>query len=468
MRILHASFECYPVAKVGGLADVVGALPKYQNKIKNKASVIIPFYANTFTSDKEFEVVYESTLSIVNKEHSFEIKRLVLDFGFELYLVAIPGLLDKENVYGYKNDSMRSIAFQIATLDWVKNGEQYPQVIHCHDHHTGLIPFLMLHAKEYAALRNIPTVFTIHNAEYQGQISYDYLDYIPKFSKEHIGLLDWDNCINPLASAIKCAWRVTTVSPNYMQELQIKANGLERLLYNEKNKCVGILNGIDIETWNPETDQMLVKNFRISTLVSGRKANKKWLCSKYDLDITKPLFSFIGRMVGEKGADLLPEIVQEVMKNTDANIFVLGSGHKEVEEQLSVLKEKYRGRFNVYIGYNEQLSHIIYAGTDFLLMPSRVEPCGLNQLYALRYGAIPIVRRTGGLKDTVIDIGDGGFGFCMDQTSVFDVSHSVDRAIVLHKDKKAYKKIQQQIMSIDHSWDLSAKHYIDLYKSLIN
>ncbi len=468
MRILHVSIECFPIAKVGGLADVVGALPKYQNGLGHDTSVVIPFHDNKFTENAELIEIYSGTVSLGEDLHHYTIKKLITpDLGFTVYMVYVPRLLDRNSVYGHEDEVERFIAFQRIVLDWINLDENIPDILHCHDHHTGLIPFLMTHAEPYTKLRRIPTIFTIHNAQYQGQISYNKLQYLPPFDHKKIGLLDWDQRINPLAAGIKSAWKVTTVSPNYMKELQHGANGLEGLLRTENKKCTGVLNGIDAETWDTETDPLLIKNYKISTLVSGRKANKKWLCDNFDLSIEKPLFAFIGRLVGEKGADLLPEIIEESLSNTDINILILGSGNKEIEEKLKSLRERFIHRYHVHIGYDEQLSHIIYSGADFLFMPSRVEPCGLNQMYALRYGTIPIVRRTGGLKDTVIDIGDGGFGICHDQALVWDVCYSIKRAIALYQDQTAYKRLQRQIMKIDHSWHRSAQEYIDLYNSLI-
>ncbi|WP_025740307.1 glycogen synthase [Aquimarina pacifica] len=470
MNILHISFECYPIAKVGGLADVVSALPKYQNTHTTDTSVIIPFYKNEFTKGAIYESVHKSTVFMRDTDYSYSVEKVNSpDLGFTTYLVYVEGLLDRPNVYNYEDDAERSIIFQLVVLDWLNTKAGIPDIIHCHDHHTGLIPFLMAHGDPYTQLRDIPTVLTIHNAQYQGKLSYDKLGCLPSFDKNKIGLLDWDQLINPLASAIKCASRVTAVSKSYMLELQERANGLEGLLRQEKDKCVGILNGIDLDTWNTETDPMVIQNYKISNVVSGRKENKKWLCDNFGFDINKPLFGFIGRLVGEKGADLLPEIVQEAydVNHIDASLLILGSGNKDTEERLTLLKEKYSGLYNTFIGYDEKLSHIVYAGADFLLMPSRVEPCGLNQMYALRYGSIPIVRRTGGLRDTVIDIGDNGFGICHDQASVWDVCYSMKRAVSLYEDQGKYREIQKQIMEIDHSWERSAKEYKRIYELLI-
>ncbi|MFD1063768.1 glycogen synthase [Winogradskyella litorisediminis] len=466
MNILHVSAECFPVAKVGGLADVVGALPKYQNRIGAKSSVIMPMYNNAFVNENTFETLHDGQLKLGVTDFGFQIKvlkNLVLDF--DTYFVHVKELLFKDYVYS-ADDTDRFLAFQIAALDWILQLDKKPDYIHCHDHHTGLIPFMLQESYKYELLNKIPVITTIHNAQYQGWMPYEHLHKIPEFNLSNGGLLDWNGVINPLAAAIKCAWRVTTVSPSYMEELQQNANGLEHLLLAENKKFVGILNGIDAEVWNPKTDQHLVKNFNITSIVSGKKANKDWLCKTFNLDPNKPLIAFIGRLVGEKGAELLPEVFKAVLKELDVSLFLLGSGFEETEKQLLHLREENTGNYNCHIGYDEKLSHIVYAGADFLLMPSRVEPCGLNQMYALRYATVPVVREIGGLKDTVTDINDDGFGIVHKETTVEDIFKAIKRAEQFYKDNKLFKQNRKTMMQIDHSWEASAKTYINLYQSI--
>lgn len=467
MHILHISAECYPIAKVGGLADVVGALPKYQNRIGNTAAVIMPYYKTAYVQKATSTVDFCHTLVMNKKTYLAEVLKVQdSSLGYPLYLVRIQGLTDRKEVYGYEDDATRFVAFQRVALQWVLDQKELPEVVHCHDHHTGLVPFMMSRCEGFETLKMIPTVLSIHNAQYQGQFSHELGWMLPRFRESDLGLLDWGGMINPLAAAIKCAWRVNTVSPSYMEELKQKANGLEWLLNHEKNKCVGILNGIDAETWNPNSDSYLIKKYSIRNRISGRKANKEALCKEFGLDASKPLFGFIGRLVWEKGADILPEIIDSALQQYDINIILLGSGSKEVEGQLEALKIKYKGSYNAYIGYEERMSHQVYAGADFLLMPSRVEPCGLNQMYSLRYGCMPIVRSTGGLKDTVIDLGEDGFGICHNETTVEDVVYSIGRAVTHFKDPKEFKEIQKIMMQLDHSWENSAKMYVSLYNQL--
>jgi starch synthase len=471
MEIFHIGAECYPVAKVGGLADVVGALPKYQSKAGHLVRVVLPHYETKFIKENEFENVHSGFVKLGNFNFPFNVlKEQTNNLGYELYLIKIPELFDRKEIYGYEDDVERFLSFQIATLDWISTRDQMPNVIHCHDHHTGLIPFMMLYANRYEKLRYMPTVITIHSSIYQGHCGFDKLYYLPDFDLSKVNFLEWDNKINSLATAIKCASVVTTVSPNYLNEINYSAYSLESLFNQVRYKSKGILNGIDIEVWNPETDMMLEKNYSIETFIKGKQKNKKKLCSQFDLDSTKPLFSFIGRLLEEKGADLLPPIAAMSLSENykEINILILGSGNTEIENQLTHLLTSFKGNYNVVIGYDEELAHLIYGGSDFLLMPSRVEPCGLNQMYAMRYGTIPIVRRTGGLKDTVIDFGDNGNGICHNQASVNDVCYSIQRAVDLFNDKKKVNDIRKRGMNIDHSWESVCQEYIEVYNLILN
>lgn len=471
MEIFHIAAECFPVAKVGGLADVVGALPKYQNIAGHQVRVVIPCYDLKFKKENEFVNVYSAYVKLGNFNFPFNVLKEKTDkLGFELYLIEISELFDRKEVYGYEDDIERFVSFQIATLDWIISRNVVPDIINCHDHHTGLIPFMILYAYKYEKLRNLASVLTIHNSIYQGQFGFDKLYYLPEFDLSKVTVLEWDNRINSLATGLKCAIAVTTVSPNYLNEISYSANGLESLFNLLRDKSYGILNGIDIDIWNPAIDRMLKKNYSINNFKKGKQDNKEELCERFNLDSTKPLFSFIGRLLEEKGADLLPHAAAQALSENfkEINFLILGSGNTEIENQLGHLLTSFKGNYNVFIGYNEELAHLIYAGSDFLLMPSRVEPCGLNQMYAFKYGTIPIVRRTGGLKDTVIDFGDDGNGICHDQASVLDVCNSIQRAVNLYKNKKSLNEIRKSGMKIDHSWKSVCQQYIELYNLILN
>src|SRR5687767_14884321 len=470
MEILHVSAECYPVAKAGGLGDVVGALPKYLNELGHSARVVMPMYRTKFLYANEWEVVHKGYTNMGNWWFEFTVIKEKTDkLGFELYLVDVNGLLDREKVYGYNDDNERFTAFQISVLDWLNSWSKLPDIIHVHDYHTGLIPFMVKHCPKYRKLAQTKTVLTIHNAQYQGWMPWSRSILIPQWDMWKWGMLDWNNTINPLASAVKCADKVTTVSPSYLQELKYMSNGLEALFEYEKGKCVGILNGIDVKVWDAQTDEYITNHYTIKEAEAGKAKNKMLLCDQFHLDFDKPLIGFIGRLVGEKGADLLPQVIGESFYyiGRRMNFLVLGSGFPEVEAGLAALKPLSQFDYNVYIGYNEALSHLMYAGLDFLLMPSRVEPCGLNQMYSMRYGTVPMVRRTGGLKDTVIDIGDkNGYGICYEQATASDINHAVWRAVQLYHNKERMKQVRKDMMQLDFSWESSVKQYIAVYEEL--
>ena len=469
MQIVHLSAECYPVAKVGGLGDVVGALPKYLNKIEGVNSmVIMPFVENKFTKTHHLTVDFEMDLPFGHRNLNVKILKNE-DLGFPLFLVQTEGFSYREEVYGYRNDPYYFTAFQISALNWMHQWEHLPDVIHCHDYHTGFIPFMMNHCHQFPRFRNTPSVFTIHNGKYQGQMPWDVVDYFPWFNTWDLPLLEWDNTLNAMASAIKSAWKVTTVSPQYMKELMDEQGGLGALYRQEWGKCSGILNGIDNEEWNPATDSKLDHHFTVKTVESGKEKNKKQICESFGFNTEYPLVTFIGRFTDQKGADVLSTAIRRALREFDAkmNFLVIGSGDPQLSSGMEQLKVFTDDRFNCFIGYNETLARKAYAGSDFLVMPSRFEPCGLNQFYAFRYGTIPIVRTVGGLLDSVTDMEDeNGNGIRFIHLSTDDILHAFHRAGTLYDDKTRLKELRKHIMNQDFSWEKSANKYLELYEKL--
>ncbi len=470
MEILHVSAECFPMAKAGGLADVVGALPKYQNRSGQIAKVVMPMYRTKFLYDNEWELVHEGGTYLGNQWFRFAIiKEKTNKLGFDLYLVDINGLLDRDKIYGYHDDVERFLAFQIAVVNWLSAWVDLPDVVHCHDHQAGLVPFFMKYGLGFQRLRDIKTVFTIHNGEYQGWMQWNKSHLLPAYDNWKSGMLDWNNMINPMASAIKCSKWVTTVSPSYMEELRYNAKGLESLFEFEKGKCVGILNGIDNEIWDPMTDPMVLHPFSSDSVAEGKDENKKALCKQFGLDPALPLFIFIGRLVGEKAAEILPEVIGRSVEEHSGKLswLILGSGDPVVESELQQVQSLVPSNVKIYVGYNEALAHQMYAGADFLVMPSKVEPCGLNQMYALRYGTVPMVRNVGGLKDTVVDIGEpgfGGYGIVFNHAEAADVLHAVSRAMGWYFEREdILTAARKKMMQIDNSWEKSAADYLNLY-----
>lgn len=468
--VIHLSAECYPVAKVGGLGDVVGALPKYLNQAGIRTWVVVPWYHKPFVQQHRFDVVYAGSFYQGSRPLAVTVLKTQADvLGFELYLIKIPGLLDREEPYGYADESDQFMAFQHGFLHWITETGITPAVVHCHDHHTGLVPFLMYHCEQFAALKRVPTVGTVHNGQYQGWMDWNKAILLPPFDTWKWGLLDWDKIINPLAALIKCCTAFTTVSVGYLGELIERPNGLEHLFAMERAKGVGIVNGIDTAVWDPASDTMLPHPYTAGRVQSGKKKNKVSLCEAYGLDAEKPLVAYIGRFAGEKGADLLPDIIDRLLgrEGAELSIMVLGSGDPQVQVAIAHLAEQYAGKLGAYMGYQEELAHHIYAAADFLIMPSRVEPCGLNQLYAMRYGTVPIVRSTGGLKDTVRDLLEpGGYGITFAEADSVDAANAIGRALELYANPQRMQQLRKQLMALDFSWDKSAASYIDLYQKI--
>lgn len=479
MKVLHVSAECFPAAKVGGLADVVGALPKYLNASGGSSSVIIPKYRTDWLRAQTFSMVHKGTIQMHLKHIPFSIAQVQNDtLGFPLFVVDIPEMFDRPDIYlertgeGYTDQAERFLAFQMSVLDWLVKTPGGVDVIHCHDHHTGFIPFFMKFGLKYQTLRDTPTVFTIHNAAYHGSFSWEKLYLMPWFEHDARPLLDWNHAIDPLATAIKTAWRVTTVSPNYLEELKQSSSGLEWLLQHEQHKASGILNGIDNSVWSPESDEYIEYQLEGADWDTFKANNKRVLAEKFEIDPDLPILTYIGRLAYEKGSDLLPDLIKKLItEGTQLAILVLGTGDPVVMDQLLLHKHRFSGRFNAALEYNEALAHQLYAGSDFLLMPSRVEPCGLNQMYAMRYGTIPIVRAVGGLKDTVIDLEESeteGSGIRFEHFNMEDSFDAVKRGVDLFFQKKeTFKVIRERIAKTDFSWELSTSAYDEIYQSLI-
>ena len=474
MKVLYTSAECYPVAKVGGLADVVGSLPKYLSKVGVETSVILPAYDMPWFEGKLYRKIHYGHFHLGQEYLYFEVRYYINDIlGFPFYTIHIPTKYDRYGVYAgrdgyyFRDEIERNIAFQRAVLSWLRDGNVSFDAVHCHDHHTGLIPFMMKYSYEFQALSKMPVVFTIHNERYQGAFSWsrDYL--LPQYDNWKSGMLDWANTINPLASAVKCADVVTTVSPNYMNELKHDAMGMESLFRTEAGKCIGILNGIDNEVWDPATDPMVDYHLKDDPIAFKAK-NKAVLCQLTGLDVRLPTFAFIGRLVLEKGAEFIAGLVDTWLSHhRNANFVILGTGDKSIESALRTVAERHPHNVACMLEYNESVSHKIYAGADFLLMPSRVEPCGLNQMFSMRYGTLPIVRSTGGLFDSVRDISEpGGVGIRFDHMNFDQMIHAVWRAYDLFQHPEYMNICVERAMKLDFSWNTSAQKYKEIYEHI--
>ncbi|MEL4897945.1 glycogen synthase GlgA [Crocosphaera sp. Alani8] len=453
MRILFVGAEVAPLAKAGGMGDVIGALPKVLHQLGYDVRIIMPYYG--FLDDK-IEIPSEPIWQGNAMSQDFAIHQTTLpNSNVPLYLLRHHSFSPRR-IYG-DDEYWRFTFFSNAAAEFAWNCWK-PNVIHCHDWHTGMIPLWMHETPD------ITSVFTIHNLAYQGpgRGFLEHNTWCPWY-------MDGDNS---LAAGIKFAGRITTVSPTYAQQIQTPAYGerLDGLLSNFNHNLVGILNGIDMELYNPAEDQFIYEKFTPHTL-EKRIANKVGLQEETGLEINQDAFlmGMVTRLVEQKGIDLILQVLDRFLAHTEAQLVVLGSGDHYYENQLWQLSARYPGRVSVQILYNDVLSRRIFAGSDVFLMPSRFEPCGISQLFAMRYGCVPIVRRTGGLGDTVSfydPMNQEGTGYSFDNYDPLELLVCMIRAWEGFRFKVDWTKLQQRCMTQDFSWYRSAAEYIKIYKGL--
>jgi len=473
MKVLYAASEALPFKSSGGLAEVAGSLPKALRRRFVGARVVMPLY------DSIPQELRDSIKFLTHMVVPVAWRRQYCGIFEARANNVIYYLLDNQyyfkrgsQIYGHYDDAERFAFFSRAVLEILPHlGEFRPDVIHCNDWQTALVPVYqttLYGQNEY--YQGIKTVFTIHNIEYQGKYSLDLLQDVFGLSPHHAALVEHDGCVNLMKGAVECADAVTTVSPTYAGEILTPyyAHGLDTILNKRQYKLSGILNGIDVDGYNPETDPDIPANYGADN-ISGKAACKAALQQKMGLteDPDAPLIGIVSRLVAHKGVDLIMAKLDELLLHSSAQLALLGSGELIYEDYFRGLAERFPGRVAACIDFIPALSRQIYAGSDLFLMPSKSEPCGLSQMIALRYGIIPVVRETGGLRDTVQDSGLGrGNGFSFHDFNADELLRTLHRAIEGYKDRDGWSILIKRAMECDNSWGQSANEYIRLYKSL--
>jgi len=480
LNIVFMASEAAPLAKTGGLADVVGSLPRALQQLGHQVSVILPFYRRH---------LYANNIRTRPLDHSIEmwadglqrhcpLHEAMID-GLRFILVEQDDLYDRDGLYGpsggaYEDNLLRFILFDRVALEAAALLCGSVDVIHCHDWQTGMVPLLLkTQYQHHASIARARTVYTIHNLAYQGIFPADWIHRLGLPSHYfHREGYEFHHQINCMKAGIGSADAITTVSPSYAEEIMTPEYGchLEGFLRNHADRLSGIVNGLDVDHWNPLTDPVIAAAFGPGR-AAGKKTCKRALQEKCGLDVSAdtPLLTLISRLADQKGIDLL-------LANAEAwiargyQLAVLGSGDMHSEFQLSQLAGRHPRRMYFYRGFNEALARQIYAGGDIFLMPSRFEPCGLGQLMAMRYGTVPVVRATGGLRDTVVDYRasrSGATGFHFDAATPEAFDEAVEMAVGIYRKPNIWSRIRSRAMKRDSSWEASARAYADLYATLI-
>ncbi|MEI7498228.1 MAG: glycogen synthase [Candidatus Falkowbacteria bacterium] len=457
MNILFTASEMAPLAKVGGLADVVGALPKALIELGHNVCVALPFYDSINQKRlRQVKVLFSDSIKKGQQLVDFEIVQANTTFSKISVILVRSKLFESEKVYTGINDGEKYVFFCLAIQRYLKKNNKRYSVVHCHDWHTALLPRLLKESNP-----SLPTILTIHNLEVQGKIDFAA---IQKFDDLKTIFTINGQSINLLAIGIETADYITTVSPTYAQEILTKefGHGLEQVIAQKKKRLIGILNGIDVDLFNPQTDQLISNQFSLNNL--GNKLACKEILQKsvgLTLDSDVCVIGFVARFFSQKGLDLLSNKIGDLK----AQYIFLGSGDEKYEKNLQTLAKKFPQKIKVVTGFDLGLAQQIYAGADAFLMPSRFEPCGLGQMIAMRYGTLPLVRQTGGLKDTVSE--KNGFYFTeYNQKSLIKTIKMLLNCF--YNDKKGWRKKQKAAMNGDYSWRKSAKKYLHYYTILAN
>ncbi len=477
LKILILAAEIVPFAKVGGLADVVGALPKSIQSMGHDIRLAMPRYGQVDPVRFELKTVLDSvTVNMSTFNAQVSVRQGSIGNAIPVYMIDAPRYFERENIYGYTDDGERFILFCRGILEAMRTLDWSPDIIHCHDWHTGIVPNWMhtIYHHDDPFYANSATVYTIHNLAYQGIFGYRILEVAGVASHGFLypQITELANVVDIMGRGILFADAITTVSERYAQEILTPTFGekLDHLLRSRRERLFGILNGLDYEEMNPATDRYIQTPFDANSL-NKRAENKAALQEQAHLPVRPdvPLLAMISRLADQKGFDLLGQIIHPLLAQ-GVQFVLLGIGDQHYHGMFQSLAARYPEQVAIFLTFNTELAQRIYAGSDMFLMPSRFEPCGLGQLIAMRYGSVPIVRAVGGLADTVqeYDPRTGkGNGFAFTNYDPWELFAAIVRALELYRFKDIWRTLQQRGMAADHSWRASAMRYVEVYRNAI-
>ncbi|MDI9504369.1 MAG: glycogen synthase [Bacillota bacterium] len=475
MKILMVTSESNPFAKTGGLADVVYALSKEQAVLGHEVSIVLPKYGSLMqTENLQMRFIASVPVSLGWREQVAKIFKTVLD-GITFYFVDNEYYFAREGLYGYYDDMERFAFFTLAVRNMLEVIKLKPDIIHVHDWQPGMLPVLIKEQnKDQPFYKKMKFVLTIHNPAFQGMFDPNLIvDFygLPIRLYDN-GLLRFNDRASSLKAAIMTVDKITTVSPTHASELLTPegSKGLDPIINLRRDDFVGILNGIDYQEFNPLKDPNLPLNFSNRSL-NRKEQLKKLLFEELNIDYHgQALYGMVSRLTWQKGINLVLEAAELVLQK-GASVVIVGSGEYGYEQEFERLRARYPNTMAIYIGYNNQLAHRVYAASDFFFMPSLFEPCGIGQMIAMRYATLPIVRRTGGLNDTVIGYDgqneDEATGFVFDEYNRYWMNLTTLFALEIYQDKELLKKLRLNTMRVDNRWEKSAKEYIALYEEVV-
>ena len=474
-HILFVCSEAAPFCGTGGLAEVMGSLPKSINDSGDKyeARIICPLYESfPYEERKNLEFICHINVPLAWRNQYCGLFKYDYQ-GVTYYFIDNEYYFKRPNLYGYYDDGERFAFLSRAVVELIPLLGWKPDVLHCQDWQTALVPIyyklFYMYREGYGGIR---TIFTIHNIEYQGKYSRSIIEDVFGIPQSEYMSIEHRGCINLMKGAIDYSDAISTVSPSYAKEIMdpFYAHGLENVLLKNSYKLRGILNGVNVDVYNPETNTALFKNYTKATVKAGKATNKTELQKMLSLPVNAdvPMVAVISRLVAHKGLDLIRFAMNDLLRN-DVQVVILGKGDPDYENYFGHIQKMYDKKVCSIIAFNKDLSHKIYAAADMFLMPSKSEPCGLSQMMACRYGTVPIVRLTGGLKDSIVDCGEGdaGNGFTFYSYNAGDMLHAVDRAVGLYRDyRDKWDGLVRRGMETDFSWTVSAREYIKFYNEL--